>query len=231
MSWQKLGAIFVLIICLTALSPGPAAARPVNLADYLAPGEIGPDPEAVSQVWNYQYTSGTNLGQTFTVNLQGSVDPVTGVQHRIYKNGNGSPYLECYVKPKSLTIVPSGTREGFNITDQEVSRLNDKQVFHGLRYAWVLDFRRECDEPLPYKGNFLMIVVIDKTLTGDPLLNGSSYLGIPPDLQEKRVLGYSFFASGVGEIFHREFYYENNQHIANAGDYTYKLLSTSAPAP
>lgn len=231
MSWQKLGAIFVLLVCLTAFSPWSAAARPVKLADYLAAGEIGSDPEAVSQVWNYQYTSGTNFGQTFTVNLQGSVDSVTGVQHRIYKTGDGSPYLECYVKPKSMSIVLSGTREGFNITDQEISRLTDKQVFHGPRYAWVLHFRHEGPEPLPYKGNYLMIVVIDKDQQGDPLLNGSSYLDIPPELQDNRVLGYSLFASGVGEIYHREFYYENNQHIAYKGDYTYKLSSTSAPAP
>jgi|GEM_PF-5562200 len=231
MRGQKFGVIFVLSVCLAVFSPEMSGARPVDLADYFAVGEIGGNLDTVSQVWNYQYTSGSYMGQSFTVNLKGSVDPATGVQHRVYKKGDGSPYLECYIRPKSMSIVLAGTREGFNITDQEISRLNDRQVFHGTKYAWVLHFRRECPEPLPYKGTYLMIVVIDKTQNGDALLNGCSYLDIPSELQSRRVMGISFFAPKVGEIYHWEYSYDSNNDHKPSEDYTYKLISTSAPSP
>lgn len=183
---------------------------------FLPAGDLGLTPPGeISESWNYRYTSGPLNGQTFTVNLKGEISD-TG-EHRIYQredpNGEISNYLECNLGRRNLSIVQAGTREGFNITNGEISGVKDGEIFHGTRYAWVPHLRRDWTTTLgDYFRNYLIITIIDKNQPGYPYVN-NALIDIPYDstIEGKRVMGYSFFAEGIGEFLHIDYAYKQTE--------------------
>lgn len=214
MHGKRFGVIFVLSVCLAIISSGVATAKPINPIDYFAPGQIGATPETVTGEWLYRYDSGSSSGREFTVTLTGWVDE-TG-EHRDYSADEATPFLQCDVGRRSMTITGARAGECFSFwMNKEITPSVLKTgilIPVGGNYAWYLKLAKGTYST--YK-SWLTLVVLDRTQA--PVYYTHQAAGIldifdDPDFYG-RVVCYADFVSGVGLIEHHKPDYSDTDNI------------------